>query len=56
MHNAVQRAYLRLPTPSSGVCRCGAVFDYGNIAVPNECQGLCGRCAHVVLEKARRRA
>jgi hypothetical protein len=44
MHNEVQRAYLPLPTPSSGVCRCGAVFDNGNIAVPDEYQGLCGRC------------
>jgi hypothetical protein len=37
----------RLPTGSSGVCRCGAVFDYGNVAafVPAEFLGMCGRCA-----------
>jgi hypothetical protein len=35
----------RLPTISSGVCRCGAVFDYGNIVVPAEYRGMCGRCA-----------
>jgi hypothetical protein len=35
----------RLPTRSSAVCRCGAVYDYGNVAVPVEYQGLCGRCA-----------
>jgi hypothetical protein len=47
MHNDVPRAYLlRLPTPSSGVCRCGAVFDYGNVSTPIETRGLCGRCAH----------
>jgi hypothetical protein len=36
---------LRLPTFNSGVCRCGAVFDYGNVVVPAEYVGLCGRCA-----------
>jgi hypothetical protein len=45
VHNEVQRAHLRLPTLSSAVCRCGAVFDNGNIVVPAEFQGLCGRCA-----------
>jgi hypothetical protein len=35
----------RLPTGTSGVCRCGAVFDYGNVAVPEEFHGMCGRCA-----------
>jgi hypothetical protein len=37
----------RQPTGSSGVCRCGAVFDYGNVAaaVPAEFLGMCGRCA-----------
>jgi hypothetical protein len=33
------------PSCSSGVCRCGAVFDYGNVAVPAEFAGMCGRCA-----------
>ena len=32
-------------TDNSGVCRCGAVFDYGSVAVPPEDRGLCGRCA-----------
>jgi len=35
----------RLPTVTSGVCQCGAVYDYGNVAVPSEYRGLCGRCA-----------
>ena len=33
------------PTVTSGVCRCGAVYDNGNVAVPAEYRGLCGRCA-----------
>ena len=37
--------HLRLPTVSSAVCRCGAVYDNGNVAVPAEYAGLCGRCA-----------
>jgi hypothetical protein len=39
------RARLRLPTVSSAVCRCGAVYDNGNVAVPTEYSGLCGHCA-----------
>jgi hypothetical protein len=34
-----------LATGNSGVCRCGAVFDYGSVVVPLEDRGLCGRCA-----------
>ena len=34
-----------LPTVTSGVCRCGAVYDNGNVVVPAEYTGLCGRCA-----------
>jgi hypothetical protein len=46
MHKEVQpRTYPRLPTISSAVCRCGAVYDNGNVAVPPEYKGLCGRCA-----------
>ena len=30
---------------NAGVCRCGAVFDNGNVAVPAEYRGMCGRCA-----------
>ena len=33
-----------LPTVTSAVCRCGAVYDYGAIVVPSEYRGLCGRC------------
>jgi hypothetical protein len=36
---------LHIPTGNSGVCRCGAVFDYGNVVVPAEFFGMCGRCA-----------
>jgi hypothetical protein len=36
---------LRLPTGSSAICRCGAVFDHGNIPVPRAYAALCGRCA-----------
>jgi len=36
---------LRDPTVNSGVCRCGAVFDRGNVRVPLEFRGMCGRCA-----------
>lgn len=43
----------RLPTVSSGVCRCGAVYDYGNVAVPAEYLGMCGRCAFVRLQRQR---
>ena len=32
-------------TINAGVCRCGAVFDNGNVAVPLEYRGMCGRCA-----------
>ncbi|MBV9578768.1 MAG: hypothetical protein JO057_09280 [Chloroflexi bacterium] len=49
-HNAVPPypfIRVQLPTPSSGVCRCGAVFDYGNVAVPSGGVGLCGRCARI---------
>ncbi len=47
VHNDVPRsAPVRLPTVNSGVCRCGAVFDNGTIAVPLEYRGLCGRCVH----------
>ena len=35
----------RAPTRNSGVCRCGAVFDNGNVVIPLEYRGLCGRCA-----------
>jgi hypothetical protein len=46
VHEDVQPStYRRLPTPSSAVCRCGAVYDHGNIAVPTEYLGMCGRCA-----------
>jgi hypothetical protein len=41
----------RLPTVNSAVCRCGAVYDNGNILVPAEFVGLCGRCA---FERGRR--
>jgi hypothetical protein len=34
-----------LPTKSSCVCACGAVYDYGNVVVPARYRGLCGRCA-----------
>ena len=40
-------SHLRLPTVSSAICRCGAVYDNGNIVVPVEYRGLCGRCAIV---------
>ena len=36
---------LHIPTCNSGVCRCGAVFDFGNVVVPAEFFGMCGRCA-----------
>ncbi len=36
---------LRLPTHNSAVCRCGAVYDNGDIIVPAEFRDLCGRCA-----------
>ena len=50
-HDAVPPpAYPRLPTHSSGVCRCGAVYDYGNVAVPPEQLGMCGRCAFLQLQ------
>jgi hypothetical protein len=39
------RLPLRDSRLNSGVCRCGAVFDRGNVAVPLEFQGMCGRCA-----------
>lgn len=46
MHTDVQSPLsLRLPTGSSAVCRCGAVYDYGDIVVPLDCRGMCGRCA-----------
>jgi hypothetical protein len=46
VHNDVPSdIHLRLPTSSSAVCRCGAVFDNGDIVVPLEYQNLCGRCA-----------
>lgn len=32
-------------THNAGVCRCGAVFDHGNVSVPLEYRGMCGRCA-----------
>jgi hypothetical protein len=35
----------RLPINNSGVCGCGAVYDNGDIIVPTEFRGLCGRCA-----------
>jgi hypothetical protein len=38
-------ASIRLPTANSGVCHCGAVYDYGNVVVPVEYRGMCGRCA-----------
>jgi hypothetical protein len=51
-HNAVPaRTYHRLPTVTSAVCPCGAVFDNGNVAVAAEYVGLCGRCA---FNRARR--
>ena len=34
-----------LPTVTSAVCRCGAVYDYGTLSVPEEFRGMCGRCA-----------
>jgi hypothetical protein len=34
-----------LSTVTARVCRCGAVYDNGNVAVPAEYSGLCGRCA-----------
>ncbi len=37
--------HLRLPTGSSAVCWCGAVFDNGNVDIAVEYRGLCGRCA-----------
>jgi hypothetical protein len=46
MHKDVQpRTHPRLPTVSSAICRCGAVYDNGTVAVPAEYKGLCGRCA-----------
>ena len=46
VHNEVPQQTRRgLPTITSSVCRCGAVFDNGNLAVPDEYRGLCGRCA-----------
>jgi len=45
-HNEVQpRTEGRLRAASPGVCGCGAVYDYGSVAVPPELTGLCGRCA-----------
>jgi hypothetical protein len=35
----------RFSSANAGVCRCGAVFDNGNVTVPPEYRGLCGRCA-----------
>ncbi len=35
----------RSPGANAGVCCCGAVFDNGNVSVPPEFRGLCGRCA-----------
>ncbi len=37
--------HFHIQTFNSGVCRCGAVFDYGNVSVPAEFFGMCGRCA-----------
>jgi hypothetical protein len=34
-----------LPTVTSAVCSCGAVFDNGTLDVPDEYRGMCGRCA-----------
>jgi len=51
-HDAVPaRRRHRLPTVTSAVCTCGAVFDNGNVAVAAEYVGLCGRCA---FSRARR--
>lgn len=45
-HNDVaQKLHSDLPTRSSGVCGCGAVYDYGNVVVPPRYEGMCGRCA-----------
>jgi hypothetical protein len=45
-HNEVpSNAPHDIRSSSSGVCGCGAVYDYGNVAVPAEFYGLCGRCA-----------
>ena len=44
-HNEVPRTEARLRTAGPAVCRCGAVYNYGNVAVPAELTGLCGRCA-----------
>jgi len=45
-HNEVPpHTHTRLPTVNSAVCRCGAVYDHGNVVVPAEFSGLCGRCA-----------
>ena len=39
------QTYRRLPTVSSAVCRCGSVYDNGNVVVPAAYAELCGRCA-----------
>jgi hypothetical protein len=48
----LSHSQVRLPTISSAVCRCGAVFDNGNIDIPDEYQGLCGRCRRGVQPRA----
>lgn len=44
-HNDVRPPAIPLPTANSAVCRCGAVYDYGEVVVPVAHRGLCGRCA-----------
>jgi hypothetical protein len=46
VHDAVPPpTHHHLPTVSAAVCRCGGVYDNGNVVVPVEYSGLCGRCA-----------
>ena len=47
-HDEVRSSpHQHLPTTSSAVCRCGAVYDNGNLSVPLQHAGLCGRCANL---------
>lgn len=42
---SVHEDVARSGASTSGICRCGAVYDNGNVSVPIEYRGLCGRCA-----------
>jgi hypothetical protein len=46
VHNGVQPGtHVHRSSARAGVCPCGAVYDNGNVIVPVEFAGLCGRCA-----------